>query len=310
MKALILNSGMGTRMAPLTDRQPKCLTELSPGTTILGRQLQMLAAVGIAEAVITTGPFPGVLEEYCTQLKLPLQYTFVSNPDYRTTNYIYSIYLAQEALQDDILLLHGDLIFEQEVLRQVLESRESCIVTSSTAPLPEKDFKAVILENRVEKVGVEFFDSALAAQPLYYLKKGDWLVWLEQISRFCQAGQVTCYAEKALNRITKDIALRPLDIRNMLCGEVDQPEDLAVMRARLQAAENRNVYMCFSTDMLHGGHMSILQRAAGLGRLTVGVLSDEAVLQALPSSALPGAESPVCKHKGRRAGNRAAGTQL
>ncbi len=277
MKALILNSGMGTRMAPLTDRQPKCLTELSPGTTILGRQLQMLAAVGIAEAVITTGPFPGVLEEYCTQLKLPLQYTFVSNPDYRTTNYIYSIYLAQEALQDDILLLHGDLIFEQEVLRQVLESRESCIVTSSTAPLPEKDFKAVILENRVEKVGVEFFDSALAAQPLYYLKKGDWLVWLEQISRFCQAGQVTCYAEKALNRITKDIALRPLDIRNMLCGEVDQPEDLAVMRARLQAAENRNVYMCFSTDMLHGGHMSILQRAAGLGRLTVGVLSDEAV---------------------------------
>ena len=98
MKALILNSGMGTRMAPLTDRQPKCLTELSPGTTILGRQLQMLAAVGIAEAVITTGPFPGVLEEYCTQLKLPLQYTFVSNPDYRTTNYIYSIYLAQETL--------------------------------------------------------------------------------------------------------------------------------------------------------------------------------------------------------------------
>ena len=46
MKALILNSGMGTRMAPLTDRQPKCLTELSPGETILSRQLRQLAEAG------------------------------------------------------------------------------------------------------------------------------------------------------------------------------------------------------------------------------------------------------------------------
>ena len=46
MTALILNSGMGTRMAPLTDRQPKCLTELSPGETILSRQLRQLAVPG------------------------------------------------------------------------------------------------------------------------------------------------------------------------------------------------------------------------------------------------------------------------
>ena len=53
MKALILNSGMGTRMAPLTDRQPKCLTELSPGETILSRQLRQLAEAGVEEAVVT-----------------------------------------------------------------------------------------------------------------------------------------------------------------------------------------------------------------------------------------------------------------
>ena len=62
MKALILNSGKGTRMAPLTDRQPKCLTELRPGETILSRQLRQLSEAGIGEVVLTTGPFPGVLE--------------------------------------------------------------------------------------------------------------------------------------------------------------------------------------------------------------------------------------------------------
>ncbi len=277
MKALILNSGIGSRMAPLTDHQPKCLTEISPGTTILSRQLQMLAATGIVEVVITTGPFPSVLEEYCKGLKLPLQYTFVQNPDYQKTNYIYSIYLARSELMDDILLLHGDLVFEQEVLWRALENPLSCMAVSSTAPLPEKDFKALISENRIKKVGIEFFDSALAAQPLYRLTKDDWLVWLKKIAQLCESGQTGCYAERALNEITGNISLYPMDIRSMLCGEVDCPEDLAVMSMQVRKTENRTVYMCFSSDVLHGGHMSILKRAASLGRLTVGVLSDRAV---------------------------------
>lgn len=277
MRALILNSGKGTRMAPLTDHQPKCLTELAPGETILSRQLRLLSEAGVGDVVLTTGPFPGLLEEYCESLNLPLRYTFVRNPDYESTNYIYSIYLAREELEDDILLLHGDLVFESEVLRRCLESEESRVAVSSTAPLPEKDFKAVIREDRVEKVGVEFFDHAQAAQPLYHLKKADWLVWLDRVIQFCEAGDRSCYAEKALNEVTDRCVLRPLDVRNMLCGEVDQPEDLAAVTAKLREVENRTVYMCFSSDMLHGGHMAILRRAAGLGRLTVGVLSDAAV---------------------------------
>ncbi len=39
----------------------------------------------------------------------------------------------------------------------------------------------------------------------------------------------------------------------------------------------KQVYMCFSTDILHSGHISIIQRAAELGELTVGVLTDEVI---------------------------------
>lgn len=39
----------------------------------------------------------------------------------------------------------------------------------------------------------------------------------------------------------------------------------------------KSVYMCFSTDIIHSGHLAILQKAAQLGELTVGVLSDSAV---------------------------------
>ena len=39
----------------------------------------------------------------------------------------------------------------------------------------------------------------------------------------------------------------------------------------------KKVFMSMSTDVIHGGHINIIKKAAALGELTVGVLSDETV---------------------------------
>ena len=178
MKALILNSGLGSRMGVLTSEHPKCMTEVSSRETILSRQLRMIAEAGIREVVVTTGYYDSVLVNYCRSLDLPLDFTFVKNPVYAETNYIYSIYCARDCLDDDILLMHGDLVFENEVFDRVLASPVSCMTVSSTLPLPEKDFKAVVQDGMIRKVGVEFFNDAVEAQPLYLLKRDDWKLWL------------------------------------------------------------------------------------------------------------------------------------
>lgn len=41
--------------------------------------------------------------------------------------------------------------------------------------------------------------------------------------------------------------------------------------------QKKQVYMCFSTDIIHGGHTSIIQKAAELGELTIGMLTDDVV---------------------------------
>ena len=145
MKALILNSGLGSRMGVITNEHPKCMTEVSYKNTILSRQLSQLVTLGIEEVVITTGYYDSVLVDYCNALHLPLKFTFVNNPVYDKTNYIYSIYCAKDQLKDeDLILMHGDLVFENLVMEAVMDSKKSCIVVSSTLPLPEKDFKAVV----------------------------------------------------------------------------------------------------------------------------------------------------------------------
>ena len=233
MKALILNSGLGSRMGALTKEHPKCMTEIGPGETIVSRQLRMLSDAGIREAVMTTGVFAEVLQEYCEGLKLPVRITYVRNPRCRETNYIYSIYCAREELEDDILLMHGDLVFDRDVLRDMLASRVSCMAVSTAVPLPEKDFKAVMDGGLIRKVGIEFFESAVAAQPLYSLRKKDWLLWLGKISEFCKAGNTGVYAENALNELDGAAGIRAFDVGTRLCGEIDNPEDLERMKRLL-----------------------------------------------------------------------------
>ncbi|HHY83207.1 MAG TPA: NTP transferase domain-containing protein [Clostridiales bacterium] len=236
MKALILNSGMGTRMGDLVSQHPKCMTKLNNDQTIISRQLQLLNQMGISEVVITTGPFEDVLIRHCKSLNLPVNYTFVNNSMYSMTNYIYSIYLAREYLENDIVLMHGDLVFEQSVLHDVLNMKESCLAVSSTIPLPEKDFKAVIENGKITKVGIEYFENAVAAQPLYKLNKTDWMVWLREIVRFCDTNNVKCYAENAFNEVSDICNIYPLDIKNRLCREVDTPEDMELVSGMLSAA--------------------------------------------------------------------------
>lgn len=277
MKALILNSGLGSRMGVLTSEHPKCMTEISPTETILSRQLRQIADAGIREVVMTTGLFDSVLINYCRSLNLPLDITFVNNPVYRDTNYIYSIYCARESVDDDIILMHGDLVFENEVFDRVVASDVSCMTVSSTLPLPEKDFKAVVRDGKVIKVGVEFFNDAMEAQALYHLKKDDWKRWLDKIIEFCEAGNTKVYAENALNELNGAADIHALDVENLLCSEIDNPDDLAVVSAKLQEIESRTVYMCFASDIIHGGHIAIIKKAQKLGKLIIGVLSDEAV---------------------------------
>ena len=293
MKALILNSGLGSRMGVFTSEHPKCMTEISSHETILSRQLKQIVDAGINEVVMTTGYYDGVLVKYCLSLELPIHFTFVNNPIYEQTNYIYSIYCAKDYLDDDIILMHGDLVFENEVFDRVVASPVSCMTVSSTLPLPEKDFKAKLIDGMVMAVGVDIFNEAMEAQALYHLKKDDWRVWLEKIVEFCENGNRKVYAENALNALYGAANIHALDVQNLLCSEIDNPEDLAVVSAKLKEIESRIVYMCFSTDIIHGGHITIIKKAAKLGKLIVGVLSDEAVMSYKRLPLVPASERKV-----------------
>ena len=110
------------------------------------------------------------------------------------------------------------------------------MAVSLGAPLPEKDFKAVIHGGLIEKVGIEFFEDAAAAQPLYKLRREDMADWLGKIAEFCESGDDSkrrCYAENALNEIFAQLDVRAFPYEGYYIDEIDNPEDYARVKEEI-----------------------------------------------------------------------------
>jgi choline kinase len=239
VKALILAAGPGTRLRPLTETLPKCLIPIAWGQTILGRQLDLLEQAGIKRVIVAAGAHAGKVERFIQQWTETLQIVVVRNSLYYCTNYIYSMFLTIGSCDEDLLLLHGDLVFSPKVLSRILASSYANAVTVRIGQQSKRDFQAYLEDGRVKQiaVGLESFNCHFLA-PIYKLSQFSVQGWFRQIVHYVDLGKVHLYAEDALNTLLpEEIDLRPIDIGNELCMEIDTPEDLALLESILNRSQ-------------------------------------------------------------------------
>lgn len=230
MKAVIFNSGYGKRMGEFTKTHHKSQAPLKNGETIFERQLRLLSECGVTEFVITTGPFKEQLESCAAKPQFShLNFIFVENPIFDKTNYIYSMYLAKEYLNDDVLLMHGDLVFDKKLLEDVISSTDENLgMVNKAKALPEKDFKARVIDDKIVEVSISIFDDdCFAFQPLYKLNKATLKAWLDKVEEFINNKNDQVYAENALNEIAASLDIKPFSYENYYVDEVDNLDDLA-----------------------------------------------------------------------------------
>ena len=232
MKAVILAAGSGRRLRPHVTDVPKCLVPVEGARTIIDRQLDAFRSAGVERVVVATGYLAAEVERHVHTRHADLACTFVHNPRYAETNYIYTLHLCRRALGDDIFLVHGDLVFDERVLPLLLATGGSCVPLRDTVPGPDyKDFRGVVEGGLVKRIGVDCRGSnAFPLLPLYRLLHGDMCAWLDRIDKFIADGNDSCYAENALNEITDTVLLKPVYLGDLLCDEIDTVDDLERMR--------------------------------------------------------------------------------
>lgn len=226
MKAIILASGLGKRLRPLTNGRPKSLVKIN-SKTILEYQLDILSQLDINRIIITTGPFKEQIKNFVNKRYPDLKTEYIHNKKYSSTNYIYSLWLTKSKVDDDIILIHGDLICTVDILKKLIDESGNCVLVNKKITPPKKDFKVVIEKERAVKIGVDFFgENAFFCLPLYKFLKKDFLIWMKEIDKQILNGNCNIYAEDVFNKISDQIKLKPVYFSDRFCMEIDTLEDL------------------------------------------------------------------------------------
>lgn len=235
MQAVILAAGQGSRLRPLTDYRPKCLVEVQ-GKPLLQYQLEALSAVGVPKCIIVVGHRAAQVRNYFGKHFRGLDITYVENEIYDRTNNIYSLWLARHEVTEDMLLLEGDLIFEPDLLTNLLDlpCDNAAVVDgfqsfmNGTVILARGDVADAMVLKRDQPEGFNY-RSALKTVNIYKFCHRTVKSLMRSLGDYVSEGLTDHYYEVAISEAIKNGAMRINVLRTgrHAWAEIDTRQDLA-----------------------------------------------------------------------------------
>jgi choline kinase len=231
LKAIILSAGQGSRLLPLTASLPKCLLRLGD-RTILGLQVEELAAVGVDEIVVVTGFCADAVERELERLARPgLRLRTLFNPFYGVADNLGSCWLARGEMTGRFLLVNGDTLFERAIpARLVAQATAPITLTIDRKPAYDADDMKVVLDgNLLVEVGkslaAERIDGESIGMSLYQGQGARLFVQaLDDLMRG-PTGTRSWYL-RAIDHLAKRGRVGVVGIEGLRWSEIDFPHDL------------------------------------------------------------------------------------
>jgi len=147
MKAIIIASGRGTRLLPLTENKAQCLLKVGK-ETILEHQIKILESCGIKDIYVITGHCAEQVEE-----KYKGRAEFIFNPFYQHTGIAMSLWFAKERVKDDFVFMYSDILFDKNILSNLLATKGDICIAVDRKKSKEEDEKVVIKDGLVKDMG-------------------------------------------------------------------------------------------------------------------------------------------------------------
>ncbi|MGQ9571437.1 MAG: phosphocholine cytidylyltransferase family protein [Thermodesulfovibrionales bacterium] len=230
MKAIILAAGASRRLKPLTDSLPKCLIEIG-NRSILEHQLDAIDSAGIKEAVIVVGYLKEKIKEYVgNSYRKISSISYVENPEYSTTNTIYSLYLARNHfINEDFIYFNADVLLHRDIVILLVNHIGRNVLAVEYKPCGEEEVKFTTDPyGRIIKLGKQIPASESKGEFIGVGKfsKGITRAFIDALEYYSLNGQKNLFFEKAVEDILKKDVFLPLDVTRIPNIEIDFPEDL------------------------------------------------------------------------------------
>lgn len=261
MKAVILAAGIGSRLRPLTDKKPKALVEVNR-RPILAYVIEALKSNKVDEIIICTGYLEKLIVNYCRTNYPTLKFTFVNNKEFDLTNNMFTLFLAKEFLNEEFLLINGDVIIEPEIVQGILNQSGSSVAVDVGIYNEESMKITVDNKNIITGISKKITEkkSYGTSIDLYKIDKKDInLIKSEMDKIILNKGDRNQWTEVMLDNLfsNKKICARPYDINKAKWFEIDDFNDLAkaeiLFNKELSTLKNKKMYFIDGDGTLYIG---------------------------------------------------------
>ncbi|MBU0674124.1 MAG: phosphocholine cytidylyltransferase family protein [Proteobacteria bacterium] len=226
--ALLLAAGTGSRLAPLTDEVPKCLVPVNE-ITILKRLVDSLQEHNFKRLIIVVGHQADCIRKFLGPFAGGMEIVYVTSPLYKTTNNIYSLWLTRKLINEPFLLIESDLVFDSEMLKDMLTPDRIAIAELS----PWMDGTTVTI-NRHQKIGAFYGgdhqrdDKHFKTVNIYSLSRKTWHLVRERLERQISANMMNGYYETVFADMANEgcLSFSPVFFDPKRWYEIDNHADL------------------------------------------------------------------------------------
>ncbi len=216
MKAIILAAGVGSRLGKPF---PKSLSQLPTGETILGRQIRILRELGINEIIIVVG----FKKEFVMEYYPDVLYSY--NPLFYITNTSKSLLHGLENLDDDVVWLNGDVVFDELILDRVIKTKGNVVAVNSAKCGEEEVKYKTDKKGYLTEISKQVLDAQGEAVGINKISQKDLKAFKEAL-RECKDND---YFEKGIElMIEREKKFVMVDISDCRCIEVDFQADWEV----------------------------------------------------------------------------------
>jgi len=178
LKAVVLAAGEGVRLQPITLTRPKHLIKVG-GKPILEHCLRALKTCGIEEIVLVVHYMADAIRDYFGDgQSLGLKIGYVEQKEVLGTGN--AVGVVEPFVEDDFLLVYGDLLFTVEAVKKVLglHRKEKPVVTMAVVPVENPEGYGIVevddegsVRRIVEKPSREKAPTNLANAGIYAFSK-------------------------------------------------------------------------------------------------------------------------------------------
>jgi len=233
MKAIICAAGQGKRLRPLTDDRPKPLIEVG-GKTILEYMLSNIWRCGIKEAVIVLGYEPQKVIEKIGSKHNGCRIKYYINPQYQTTDNMFSLWQTRSEIDEGVVFLNGDIIFHRRILESLVNSSfPNAVAVDDTIALVDDSMKVRTVDGKIEAISKKVADANGWAVGIYKFSPEGARQYYEEVRKLVEGGSKGASFVKPVELLSQYSPVHAVSTNRLPWFEIDDHNDLEIARKNI-----------------------------------------------------------------------------